>query len=104
MWIIVALTTTEAVSKVLIVLVVLRWLFGVDTAHCLGLGIDSKCTRGGLWKTSGAAVADEASLVEKLDELMFTVALNRARIAHTGGIIHLRGIVRGSIARYACEE
>lgn len=71
------LTTTETVGEIMIVLVAFGRSFGVNAAPSIGLGVDSKGTGDGLWKTRCAAVANEVALVEQFDEFMVAMALNR---------------------------
>lgn len=84
MRIIVALTSAKAIHEILIVFITGYRCFGVNAALSIGLGIDSKCTWRSFWQTRSAAVANKVTLVEQLDELMFTMALNRAGITDTG--------------------
>lgn len=77
---------------------------GMDSTLRVGFGINPKAT----WAFSGeprrTTVACKVSLVEQLDQSMFTVALDGAGIADTGSVVvGLCGVLSrgGWVARHA---
>jgi len=78
---------TEAVLKILIVLVVRIGLLGVNSFLGIGLGVDAQIAGTRSWESRGAAVAGKVALVEDLDESVVAVALDRAGIADARRIV-----------------
>lgn len=55
-------------------------------------------------ESRGAAVASEVALLKDLNQLVLTMALNRARVADAGGREVGRGVRRGRVACQAGEN
>lgn len=88
---------TESVPEVLVVLVVGIWLLGVDATLRVGFGVDAKGAFLLRSKSCCAAIASKVALLEDLDQVVFAMALNGARIAYTGWVVWIGWVRRGRI-------
>ena len=104
MGVIFLLAATEVIPEVLVVFVVRRWLLSGHTSFLASGCTDAKRTGTCLGQARGTAVAHEAALAKELDEGMFTVARDGARIAHPSWCVRVRGIVGRWIACQAGEQ
>ncbi len=103
-WIIIALASAETIPKVLVVLVLRAGFLRMDSSFGVGLGVDAQAAWGGFREACGAAVAGEIALGEDLNEGMLAVALDRACVAYSGGIVRVLGIRRRRVAGKAGED
>ena len=76
--VIVALTAAEAIAKVVVVFVVAIGHLRVYTTFSIGNRVDAQTAGVRRWQSSRATIAGKVSLVEDLDEGMFTMALDGA--------------------------
>jgi hypothetical protein len=102
--VVIALAAAEAVPEVLVVLVVGVRLLRMDASLSVGLRVDAQVAGARLGESRGAAVACKVPLSEDLDEGVLAVALDRAGVADTGGIVGIRGVGGRRIASQACED
>ena len=102
--VIVALAAAEAISEVVVVLVVRVWILGVHAVLGVGGWVDTQIAGARRRKPRRAAVAGEIPLVEDLNEGMFAVALDGARVAHSGGVVRIGLVLRRGVARQTCED
>lgn len=90
----------ESVSEVLIVLVARGWLLGVDPTLGISRRVQSQGTGRSRGQARSATVACKVALGKDLDELVFTMALHRAGVAYSGGIVR---VGRANGRRVACQ-
>jgi hypothetical protein len=76
----------------------------VDAALGIGCWVDAYVAGARRGKAGGTAVAREVALVEYLNEGMLTMALYRASVADTGGIVRVGGVCGRRIAGETCED
>ena len=103
-WVVIALAAAEAVSEVLVVLVIHVGLLGVHSTLGIRLGVDAQVARARFGVSRGTAVAGKVPLGEDLDECVLSVTLDRAGIADTGGIVRVGGVRGRRIAGQTGED
>jgi hypothetical protein len=102
--VIVARTSTESVAEVLVVCVVRIRGFRVDGALGVRFGVETQRAGARGRKSRGTAVACEVAFVEKLDQPVLAVALNRASVASTSSLVWLVHVLGWGIAGETGED
>ena len=80
---------TESIAEIVIICICRRRFFAVDWALHTRLGIDPQVAGRSGRKTRGAAIADKVAAMEELDESVFTMAGDAARVADRGRCVRV---------------
>lgn len=84
-------TTTELITKVMVVLVAWCGLLGVD-ALASGLWVVAQGTKGISRHASRAAIANEIALIKEFHESMVTMTGDRTRVADSCRVVGVVGV------------